>query len=82
MSTINVTNFRNNIFEYLTQTIKYNQPLNISTKDGNAVVLSEDDYLGLMETLYLISKTGMAENLIAGKNTDIADCVSADEVDW
>ena len=67
MSTINVTNFRNNIFEYLTQTIKYNQPLNISTKDGNAVVLSEDDYLGLMETLYLISKTGMEEKLIAGK---------------
>lgn len=82
MSTINVTNFRNNIFEYLTQTIKYNQPLNISTKDGNAVVLSEDDYLGLMETLYLISKPGMEEKLIAGKNTDIDDCVSADEVDW
>lgn len=82
MSTVNITNFRKNIFEYLNQTIKYNEPLNISTKDGNAVILSEDDYLGLMETLYLTSISTMKENLINGKNEPISDCVPEDEVNW
>ena len=40
MTNINVTNFRNNIYELLEQTIKYNEPINNSTKNGNAVVLS------------------------------------------
>ena len=41
MTNINVTNFRKNIYELLEQTIKYNEPINVSTKNGNAVILSE-----------------------------------------
>ena len=41
MTTTNITNFRKNAFDYVEQTIKYNQPINITTKDGNAVLLSE-----------------------------------------
>ena len=37
----NVTNFRKHLFNILEQTIKYNEPVNISTKDGNAVIISE-----------------------------------------
>ena len=55
MLNINITNFRKNIFSILEQTIKYNEPVNISTKEGNAVVLSEEEYNGMMETLYLSS---------------------------
>ena len=51
MTTTNITNFRKNAFNYVEQTIKYNEPLNISTKDGDAVLLSAEDYSGLMETL-------------------------------
>ena len=51
MLNTNVSNFRKNIFAILEQTIKYNEPVNVSTKEGNAVVLSEEDYNGLMETL-------------------------------
>ena len=36
MTTTNITNFRKNAFNYVEQTIKYNEPLNISTKEGNA----------------------------------------------
>ncbi len=49
----NITNFRKNIYGMLEQTIKYNEPVNISTKDGNAVVISEADYNSLVESLYL-----------------------------
>lgn len=61
MTTTNITNFRKNAFNYVEQTIKYNEPLNISTKDGDAVLLSAEDYSGLMETLYLVSVPGMRE---------------------
>ncbi|MCL2432939.1 MAG: type II toxin-antitoxin system Phd/YefM family antitoxin [Clostridia bacterium] len=82
MVNTNVTNFRKNIFGMLEQTIKYNEPVNISTKDGNAVVLSEEDYNGLMETLYLCSIPGMKEQLKEGQNTPIAECIPEDEVIW
>ncbi len=49
MLNTNITNFRKNIFGLLEQTIKFNEPINISTKDGNAVIISESDYNGLME---------------------------------
>ena len=61
MTTTNITNFRKNAFQYVEQTVKYNEPLNICTKDGNAVLLSEEDYSGIMETLYLVSVPGMRE---------------------
>ena len=51
MLNTNITSFRKNVFSMLEQTIKYNEPLNISTKAGNAVVLSEEDYRGMIETL-------------------------------
>ena len=82
MTNINITNFRKDIYELLEQTIKYNEPINISTKNGNAIVLSEEDYNGLMETIYLLSVPGMKEKLIDGKDTPLEDCVAEDEVDW
>jgi len=82
MLNTNVTNFRKNIFGMLEQTIKYNEPVNISTKDGNAVVLSEEDYNGLMITLQMNSMPGMKEKIIEGLNTSLTDCLSEDEVGW
>lgn len=82
MLNTNITNFRKNIFSLLEQTIKYNEPVNISTKDGNAVILSEEDYNGLMETLYLCSVPGMQKQLLDGLNTPISDCLPEKEVQW
>ncbi len=82
MLNTNATNFRKNIFELLEQTIKYNEPINISTKNGNAIVISEEDYNGLMETLYLTSVPGMKEKIVEGLETPIEECLSDDEVQW
>ncbi len=82
MTNTNVTSFRKNIYEILEQTIKYNEPVNISTKNGNAIVLSEEDYNSLMETVYLLSIPGMEEKLIKGKNTPSEECLTEDEVEW
>ena len=82
MLNTNATNFRKNIFELLEQTIKYNEPINISTKNGNAIVISEEDYNGLMETLYLTSVPGMKDKILEGLQTPIEECLSDDEVQW
>ena len=82
MLNTNITNFRKNIFGLLEQTIKFNEPINVSTKDGNAVIISEEDYNGLMETLYISSIPNMKEKIIEGLNTPISECVAEDEVEW
>jgi len=82
MLNTNVTSFRKDIFKLLEQTIKYNEPINISTKDGNAVVISEEDYNGLIETLYLSSISEVKKGIIEGLNTSISECIPESEVQW
>ena len=66
MIATNITSFRKNVFSLLEQTIKYNEPLRINTKAGNAIVLSEEDYNGMIETIYLMSVPTMKEKLLEG----------------
>ena len=82
MTTTNITNFRKNAFNYVEQTIRYNEPLHISTKEGNAVLLSEEDYSGIMETLYLVSMPGMREKIMEGMSTPLEDCADEAAVEW
>ncbi|MCD8216010.1 MAG: type II toxin-antitoxin system Phd/YefM family antitoxin [Clostridiales bacterium] len=82
MININITNFRKELYSLLENAIKFKETINISTKNGNAVVMSEDEYNGLMETLYLCSIPGMEEKIIDGLNTPLEECLSEDEVDW
>lgn len=81
MTNTNITNFRKNIYELLETTIKYNEPINVSTKLGNAIVLSEEDYNNIMETLYIYSIPGLKEEIANGLNADDKEFVSEDEVD-
>ena len=82
MTNTNITNFRKDIYKLLENAIKYNEPINISTKNGNAVVLSEEDYNNLIETLYISSIPKLKEELIKRKNSSEDDFVKEDEVDW
>ncbi|HIT33484.1 MAG TPA: type II toxin-antitoxin system Phd/YefM family antitoxin [Candidatus Faecousia intestinigallinarum] len=82
MLNTNITNFRKNLFTMMEQTVLYNEPLNISTKDGNAVVMSEADYRSLMETVYLLSFPGMREKLLDGEAESLSECIPESEVEW
>lgn len=68
MSTINVTNFRNDLFKYLEKTIEYNDVLKVSTKKGNAVIISESDYDDMLATLEIMSNKETLQNVINGLN--------------
>ena len=82
MLNTNITSFRKNVFSMLEQTIKYNEPLSISTKDGDAVLLSAEDYSGLMETLYLVSVPGMREKVMDGLEQPLDECLDEEDVEW
>ena len=58
------------------------EPIYISTKDGNAVIISEEDYNGLMETLYLSSMPEVKKAIIEGLNTPISECIPESEIDY
>lgn len=73
MINTNITNFRKNIYSVLEQTIKFNEPVNISTKDGNAVVLSEEDYNSLIDTLYISSNAKTKMEILDGMNEPLSD---------
>lgn len=82
MTNVNITNFRKNIYSLVEQTIKYNEPINVSTKDGNAILISEEDYRNLMETLYIESVPGLKEDIINGMKEPIEEFIDESEVDW
>lgn len=82
MMNTTATSFRKNLFSLLDQAIKFNEPINISTKNGNAIILSADDYNELVETLKVSSNSVMREKIIDGLNTAVTDCVPENEVVW
>ena len=82
MTNVNITNFRKNIYSLVEQTIKFNEPINVSTKDGNAILISEEDYRNLMETLYIESVPGLKDDIINGMKEPIEGFIDESEVDW
>jgi PHD/YefM family antitoxin component YafN of YafNO toxin-antitoxin module len=75
MTNTNTTNLRKNLFEYLNLAIDFNDVINVNTKKGNAVIISEQEYNSLLETLYLASVPGMRERLRDGLAAKPEDCV-------
>lgn len=80
MAEVSVTNFRSNIFEYLRSVVQFNDILNISTKDGNAVVMSKEDYDAMIETFYVMSTPGMMDKIGAVENGKPEDFITLDEL--
>ena len=67
MTNTNATNLRKNLFEYLSQAVNFNDVINVSTKSGNAIILSAEDYNGLMETVYLMSDPNVMNDIMKSK---------------
>ena len=82
MAVINITNARKELYNLVEDVNLYNEPALIVSKKGNAVLVSEDDWNALQETVYLNSIPGMAQSLIEGRDTPIEQCVAEDEVEW
>lgn len=69
MTNTNATNLRKNLFSYLESAIDYNDIINVNTKKGNVIIISEAEYNGLLETLYLLSDPNVKEKIETAKNS-------------
>ena len=70
MSVINVTQARKDLFN-LVNDVQNGEKVTITSKNCNAVLMSEDDYNSIIETLYLLSDPEMASDLEKSRNTPI-----------
>ena len=83
MNAISVTKARDNIYQILADVNRDSCPITITNNKGkNGVLISEDDWNAIQETLFLNSIPDMAESIIEGGNTSIKDCLTEDEVEW
>jgi len=73
MTNTNTTNLRKNLFSYLESAIDYNDIINVNTKKGNVIIISEAEYNGLLETLYLLSDPNVKEKIETAKNATDED---------
>lgn len=74
--------FCENIFGVIDRTVDYNEPVCITGRNGNAVLLSEEDYRDLVATLELCSVPGMKEKILEGGRTPVSECLTEDKVQW
>ena len=80
MSTFNATDARSKLYALIDETAKTHRPITITGKRGNAVLLCEEDWNAINETLYLVSIPGMRESIREGMDTGLDDC--SDSLDW
>jgi len=80
MSTINATEARSKLYALIDEAKATHKPITITGKRGNAVLIAEEDWNAISETLFLLSIPGMRDSIREGMETDIAETVQA--LDW
>jgi PHD/YefM family antitoxin component YafN of YafNO toxin-antitoxin module len=80
MTTVNVTESRANLYKLIDDASVSHEPVVITGKRGNAVLLAEDDWTAINETLYLLSVPGMRESIIEGMQENLDE--TSTELEW
>lgn len=80
MKTLTATQARKEIYRLLDEASETHEPIQITGKRTNAVLISEDDWRSIQETLYLSTIPGMQESIVGGLKTPVED--TDEELDW
>ena len=71
------------MYNIIAQTNENCAPIAITNSRGKgAVLVGEDEWAAIEETLYLMGIPGVAQSLIEGRDASLDECVSEDELDW
>ena len=73
MAVTNISVLRKNLFTSIDNVIEYNDSITVSTKNGNAVIISESEYNAMLETIYLVSQKGLVEKIKEGEKENISE---------
>jgi len=71
MTTLTASQARASLYKLLDRTAQSHDPIQITGKRTNAVLISEEDWRAIQETLYLLSIPGMRESIRKGLKTPI-----------
>lgn len=82
MDILNASQARANLFKLLEQVNRDSKPCVITSRKGDGVLISKDDWESIQETLYLQSIPGMRESIVEGMQTPLSECISEDELEW
>lgn len=74
MKTMTSSAARANLYRLLEETVESSEPVQITSKKGNSVLVSEEDWRALQETVHLLSIPGMRESIREGLATPIDEC--------
>ena len=77
---ITATEARSNLYRLIDETAESHQPITILGKRNSAVLVSQEDWSAIQETLYLLSVPGMRESIREGMETPVTECDG--ELDW
>ena len=80
MPTLTASQARAKLYKLMDETAASHEPVQITGKRTNAILISEDDWRSIQETLYLLAIPGMRESIRAGLETPVEEC--SEEVDW
>lgn len=80
MTTVNATEARSKLYRLIDEATQSHQPITITGKRGNAVLIAEQDWNAINETLFLLSIPGMRDSIREGMETNLEDCES--DLDW
>ena len=80
MKTVSIEEAQEDILKLVEETNIEHEPIVLTSKNKNAVLLSLDDWNAINETLYLSSIPGMKESIIKGLNTPVNEC--EDKLEW
>ena len=67
MTTLTATAARQQLFQLLEKSVKGHVPIKITTKGGDVIMISQEDYESLLETLELLSTPGMLKSIKEAK---------------
>jgi prevent-host-death family protein len=71
MTTLTATQARANLFKLLDQAAESHEPIQITGRRQNGVLVSEEDFRAMQETLYILSVPGMKESLLKAKKAPL-----------
>ncbi len=73
MINLNISKARDELYKLASSCIRYNDTVNISTKEGSVILLSADEYNSLIESLYLAGIKGVYEDIEEAVKTPTSD---------
>ena len=79
---INITNLRKDLYKVTESVLETGVIVNVSSKKGDVIMMSKDEYNSLIETLYLTSNQDIKKSIIDGMSTSHDDCVKEEDVSW